>query len=248
MKHSSEKDWNSIESAWRKKMQEDRSPVPETLWGKLAERLDAEDKPKVFLFKAWPWAAVLALALAIGWQSFLPPIVEVAQSGQSSLKSSVLQSSAIQQRATSKPQSMEVKENPRTDISKTAIRKVESRQVDGKIVELGQPLQVKEEVVMQQNPPLVAQTSQEKAEEKQEAVWLKVEIDPLVQVSEQEKEATLAEIPRVKKRSLGQLIKKIKQVIKGNPGEWTEVKESFHLVAHKYVQTEETIKQKIQYQ
>ena len=45
MKHSSEKDWNSIESAWRKKMQEDRSPVPEALWGKLAERLDAEDKP-----------------------------------------------------------------------------------------------------------------------------------------------------------------------------------------------------------
>jgi hypothetical protein len=90
--------------------------------------------------------------------------------------------------------------------------------------------------------------SQDKGEEKEEAVWLKVEIDPVFQVSEQENEATLAEIPRVKKRSFGQLIKTIKQVIKGNPGEWSEVKENFHLVAHKYIQTEETIKQKIQYQ
>jgi hypothetical protein len=246
MKHASEKDWNSIESSWRKKMQEDRSPVPEALWGKLAERLDAEEKPKVFLFKAWPWAAVLVLALGIGWQWFLPSVGEVAQSGQSSPKSSLLQSSASQQLAISKPLYMEL--NEETEISRSATRKVLSRETDEKIVDLGQPIQAKEEVVMQQNTPLLANLSQDKGREKEEAVWLKVEIDPVVQVSEQENEATLAEIPRVKKRSFGQLIKKIKQVIKGNPGEWTEVKESFHLVAHKYIQTEETIKQKIQYQ
>lgn len=246
MKHASEKDWNSIESSWRKKMQEDRSPVPEALWGKLAERLDAEEKPKVFLFKAWPWAAVLVLALGIGWQWFLPSIGEVAQSGQSSPKSPLLQSSANQQLAISKPLSMEL--NEETEISRSATRKVLSRETDEKIVDLGQPIQAKEEVVMQQNTPLLANLSQDKGEEKEEAVWLKVEIDPVVQVSEQENEATLAEIPRVKKRSFGQLIKKIKQVIKGNPGEWSEVKENFHLVAHKYIQTEETIKQKIQYQ
>jgi hypothetical protein len=74
-----------------------------------------------------------------------------------------------------------------------------------------------------------------------------VEIDPIVRTSEEEKER-LAEVPEVKKRSLGQLLKKIKQVVKGNPGEWSEIKENFHLVAHKYVQTEETIKQKIQFQ
>jgi hypothetical protein len=246
MKQASEKDWNSIESSWRKKMQEDRSPVPEALWGKLAERLDAEEKPKVFLFKAWPWAAVLVLALGIGWQWFLPSIGEVAQSGQSSPKSPLLQSSANQQLAISKNPSMEL--NEETEISRSATRKVLSRETDKKIVDLGQPIQAKEEVVMQQNTPLLANLSQDKGEEKEEAVWLKVEIDPVVQVSEQENEATLAEIPRVKKRSFGQLIKKIKQVIKGNPGEWSEVKENFHLVAHKYIQTEETIKQKIQYQ
>jgi len=51
MKHSSEKDWNSIESTWRKKMQEDTSPVPEGMWENLSNRLDAEEKPNVFLSK-----------------------------------------------------------------------------------------------------------------------------------------------------------------------------------------------------
>jgi hypothetical protein len=60
--------------------------------------------------------------------------------------------------------------------------------------------------------------------------------------------SNMAENMAPKKRNLGQLLKKIKQVIKVNPGEWSEIKENFHLVANKYVQTEETIKQKIQFQ
>jgi hypothetical protein len=73
-----------------------------------------------------------------------------------------------------------------------------------------------------------------------------VKIDPILPVEEEG--PTLTENPIQKKRNFGQLLKKIKQVIKGDPGEWSEIKENFHLVANKYVQTEETIKQKIQFQ
>jgi hypothetical protein len=73
-----------------------------------------------------------------------------------------------------------------------------------------------------------------------------VKIDPVQPVDEER--STLTRNPTQKKRNLGQILKKIKQVIKGNPGEWSEIKENFHLVANKYVQTEETIKQKIQFQ
>jgi hypothetical protein len=110
---------------------------------------------------------------------------------------------------------------------------------------LYEPTFVKEEIV--QNPSVAANSTVEKVTEEEEALWLKVEIEPVVRTTEEEMER-VTEVTPVKKRSFGQLIKKIKQVIKGNPGEWSELKENFHLVANKYVQTEETIKQKFQIQ
>ena len=103
-----------------------------------------------------------------------------------------------------------------------------------------------ENTVVQQNPPSPSNLAEEKGAEKEEVIWVQVKIDPVLPVNEER--PTITENPVQKKRNLGQLLKKIKQVIKGNPGEWSEIKENFHLVANKYVQTEETIKQKIQFQ
>jgi hypothetical protein len=51
MKNPSDKDWKSMESEWREKIQEEISPVPEGLWEKVSLRLDAEEKSKVFFIK-----------------------------------------------------------------------------------------------------------------------------------------------------------------------------------------------------
>ena len=247
MKHSSEKDWNSIESTWRKKMQEDTSPVPEGMWEKVSDRLDAEEKPTVFLVKTWPWAAVLVIGLGLSYLWFLPKAQEITQVAHSSTKGIEVQTSSSQAQVRLEPVPNDVTENLRTNMSRAEISKVDNRQIKANIEELVAREPVKEEVAVQKNPVMPTNAVEINAPDKEEAVWIKVEIDPIVRTSEEEKEH-LAEVPEVKKRSLGQLLKKIKQVVKGNPGEWSEIKENFHLVAHKYVQTEETIKQKIQFQ
>ncbi len=246
MKHSSEKDWNSIESTWRKKMQEDTSQVPEGMWENLSNRLDAEEKPNVFFVKTWPWAAVLVIGLGISYLWFLPKAQEITQVAHSSTKVEV-QTSTSQAQLRSKFVPNDVTENLQTNRSRAEISKVDNRQIKANIVDLVALAPGKEEVAVQKNPVMPTSAVEINAPDKEEAVWIKVEIDPIVRTSEEEKEH-LAEVPEVKKRSLGQLLKKIKQVVKGNPGEWSEIKENFHLVAHKYVQTEETIKQKIQFQ
>jgi hypothetical protein len=105
---------------------------------------------------------------------------------------------------------------------------------------------MRENAIGQQNFTAPSNLVEEKGAEKEEVIWVQVKIDPVVPVDEER--PTVTENPIQKKRNLGQLLKKIKQVIKGNPGEWSEIKENFHLVANKYVQTEENIKQKIQFQ
>ncbi|MEN9363302.1 MAG: hypothetical protein RI903_610, partial [Bacteroidota bacterium] len=220
--------------------------VPEGMWENLSNRLDAEEKPNVFLVKTWPWAAVLVIGLGLSYLWFLPKAQEITQVAHSSTKVEV-QSSVSQVQASSKPVPNDVTENLRTNRSRAEISKVDNRQIKAKIEELVAREPVKEEVAVQKNPVMPTNAVEINAPDKEETVWIKVEIDPIVRTSEEEKER-LAEVPEVKKRSLGQLLKKIKQVVKGNPGEWSEIKENFHLVAHKYVQTEETIKQKIQFQ
>jgi len=247
MKHSSEKDWNSIESTWRKKMQEDTSPVPEGMWENLSNRLDAEEKPNVFFVKTWPWAAVLVIGLGLSYLWFLPKAQEITQVAHTSTKGIEVQSSVSQVQASSKPMPNDVTENLLTNRSKAEISKVDNRQIKANVEEFVALAPVKEEVAVQKNSAIPTNAVEINAPDKEETVWIKVEIDPIVRTAEEEKEH-LAEVPEVKKRSLGQLLKKIKQVVKGNPGEWSEIKENFHLVAHKYVQTEETIKQKIQFQ
>jgi hypothetical protein len=246
MKHSSEKDWNSIESTWRKKMQEDTSSVPEGMWENLSNRLDAEEKPNVFFVKTWPWAAVFVIGLGLSYLWFLPKAQEITQVAHTSTKVEV-QTSTSQAQLRSKSMPNDVTENLRTNMSRAEISKADNRQIKANIEELVSLEPVKEEVAVQKNPAIPTNAVEINAPDKEETVWIKVEIDPIVRTSEGEKEH-LAEVPEVKKRSLGQLLKKIKQVVKGNPGEWSEIKENFHLVAHKYVHTEETIKQKIQFQ
>jgi hypothetical protein len=104
----------------------------------------------------------------------------------------------------------------------------------------------RQHVVVQQSPPPPSNLAEEKRAEEEDVIWVQVKIDPVQPVDEER--PILTGNATQKKRNLGQFLKKIKQVIKGNPGEWSEIKENFHLVANKYVQTEESIKQKIQFQ
>ena len=239
MKNRSDKDWESIESEWRGRMHEENAPVSEGLWEKLSARLDAEEKPKVFLIKTWQWAAILAVAIGLGWQWFLPRKEEVA----SAIKVPIVPILNIQKERISKTMLTEKNEVTSIFIQKSDIKRVPILpKIEKPVIEAP----TTENMVVQQNPPSPSNLADEKGVEKEEVSWVQVKIDPVLPVNEER--PTITENPVQKKRNLGQLLKKIKQVIKGNPGEWSEIKENFHLVANKYVQTEETIKQKIQFQ
>ena len=239
MKNRSDKDWESIESEWRGRMHEENAPVSEGLWEKLSARLDAEEKPKVFFIKTWQWAAILAVAIGIGWQWFLPRKEEVA----STIKVPIAPILHIQKERISKTMLTEKNEVTSIFIQKSDIKRVPIlSKIEKPVIEAP----TRENTVVQQNPPSPSNLAEEKGAEKEEVIWVQVKIDPVLPVNEER--PTITENPVQKKRNLGQLLKKIKQVIKGNPGEWSEIKENFHLVANKYVQTEETIKQKIQFQ
>ena len=239
MKNRSDKDWESIESEWRGRMHEENAPVSEGLWEKLSARLDAEEKPKVFFIKTWQWAAILAVAIGIGWQWFLPRKEEVA----SAIKVPIVPILNIQKERISKTMLTEKNEVTSIFIQKSDIKRVPILpKIEKPVIEAP----TTENMVVQQNPPSPSNLADEKGVEKEEVIWVQVKIDPVLPVNEER--PTITENPVQKKRNLGQLLKKIKQVIKGNPGEWSEIKENFHLVANKYVQTEETIKQKIQFQ
>ena len=239
MKNRSDKDWESIESEWRGRMHEENAPVSEGLWEKLSARLDAEEKPKVFFIKTWQWAAILAVAIGIGWQWFLPRKEEVA----SVIKVPIAPILHIQKERISKTMLTE-----KNEVTSIFIQKSDKKRVPilSKIEKPVIEAPTRENTVVQQNPPSPSNLAEEKGAEKEEVIWVQVKIDPVLPVNEER--PTITENPVQKKRNLGQLLKKIKQVIKGNPGEWSEIKENFHLVANKYVQTEETIKQKIQFQ
>jgi hypothetical protein len=246
MKNPSNKGWESFESEWRTRMQEDTSPVSEGLWEKLSARLDAEEKPKVFFIKTWQWAAILAVAIGLGWQWFLPGKEEVALKTKSTIKAPSIPMLNIQKERISKIMPAEKNEVTSSIIQKSDKRSVSILPTIEKSVIEVPSLTTRENIVVQQNHPSPSNLAEEKRAEKEEVIWVQVKIDPVVPVDEER--PTLTENQIQKKRNLGQLLKKIKQVIKGDPGEWSEIKENFHLVANKYVQTEETIKQKIQFQ
>jgi hypothetical protein len=246
MKNPSDKDWKSMESEWREKIQEEISPVPEGLWEKLSARLDAEEKPKVFFIKTWQWAAILAVAIGIGGQWFLPRKEEVVQKSKSTMKAPSMPTLNIQKERISKIMPAEKNEVTSIIIQKSDKKRVSILpKIEKPVIEVPS-LPTRENIVVQQNPLSPPNLAEEKGAEKEEVIWVQVKIDPILPVDEER--PTLTENPIQKKRNFGQLLKKIKQVIKGNPGEWSEIKENFHLVANKYVQTEETIKQKIQFQ
>ena len=243
MKNPSNRDWKSMESEWKEKMQEATSPVSEGLWEKLSARLDAEEKPKVFSIKTWRWAAVFILAVGLSWIWFLPNKDQVAQHAKTTLEVPHLSTSQIQHKN-------KLKSIPTEKIKVTSIiTQSQQKEKISLVPKIEKPeivVPTIQHVIVQQSPPSPSILAEEKGAEKEEVIWVQVKIDPLLPADEDR--PTLTGRPTENKRNLGQLLKKIKQVIKGNPGEWSEIKENFHLVANKYVQTEETIKQKIQFQ
>lgn len=240
MKNPSDKDWKSMESEWREKIQEEISPVPERLWEKISLQLDEEQKPKVFFIKTWQWVAILAVAIGLGWQWLLPRKEEVAQKSKSTMKAPILTALQIQKEHTSKSIPTE-----KIKVTSVIIHSPEKESVSLEPkTEIDEP--TRQHVVVQQSPPPPSNLAEEKRAEEEDVIWVQVKIDPVQPVDEER--PILTGNATQKKRNLGQFLKKIKQVIKGNPGEWSEIKENFHLVANKYVQTEESIKQKIQFQ
>ena len=246
MKNPSNKGWESFESEWRARMQEETSPVSEGLWEKLSARLDTEEKPKVFFIKTWQWVAILAMVIGLGWQWFMPRKEEVALRAKSAIKAPSVSTLTIQKVRISKAIPAEKNEVTSIITQKSDKKRVRILPTIEKSVIEALSAPTKENAVVQQNSPSPSNLAEEKGAEKEEVIWVQVKIDPVLPVDEER--PTLTENQIQKKRNFGQLLKKIKQVIKGDPGEWSEIKENFHLVANKYVQTEETIKQKIHFQ
>ena len=146
MKNRSDKDWESIESEWRGRMHEENAPVSEGLWEKLSARLDAEEKPKVFFIKTWQWAAILAVAIGIGWQWFLRRKEEVA----STIKVPIAPILNIQKERISKTMLTEKNEVTSIFIQKSDIKRVPILpKIEKPVIEAP----TTENMVVQQNPP-----------------------------------------------------------------------------------------------
>jgi len=137
------------------------------------------------------------IGLGLGYLWFLPKAQEITQVAHSSTKGIEVQTSSSQAQVRSEPVPNDVTENLRTNMSRAEISKVDNRQIKANIEELVAREPVKEEVAVQRNPAMPTNAVEINAPDKEEAVWIKVEIDPIVRTSEEEKER-LAEVPEVK--------------------------------------------------
>jgi hypothetical protein len=230
MKDEHKNTWEQIDARWRAQLGEKVEPAPEFNWKQLD---DVTARPVVPLWRKvslspWSWAAVLALSIGLNWQSVEtePTVLPVLASE----KNVVI--------APTEP---------------LLVSQVEKQGIPNRHV----AVEIKPDTPQQNPVPEIevaksVELPQETKSEEEEAIFVRVDIDPI-----EEKSVTpvteVTEKPIKRKRNLIRQL--IRQVIVGEPGGWREIANSndklsdgIHQVANTVIRTEQSVKQTLQIQ
>jgi hypothetical protein len=228
MKDEHKNTWEQVDAQWRAQLGKKEEPAPEFNWKQLD---DVTTRPVIPLWRKvslspWSWAAMLALSIGLNWQSVEtePTVLPVLASE----KNVVI--------APAEPQLV-------SQVEKQVI----PNRHDAVEIKLDAPQQ---NLVPEIEVAKSVELPQETKIEENEAVFVRVDIDPI-----EEKNLTpvteVAEKPVKRKRNL--ISQLIRQVIVGEPGGWREITNSndklndgIHLVANTVIRTEQSVKQTLQ--
>ena len=228
MKDEYKNTWEQVDAQWRAQLRKKEEPAPEFNWKQLD---DVTTRPVIPLWRKvslspWSWAAMLALSIGLNWQS-----VET--------EPTVLPVLAAEKNVTIAP----------TD--PLLVSQVKKQGIPNGHV----AVEMKPEAPQQNPVPEIevaksVELPQVTKSEEEEAVFVRVDIDPI-----EEKSFTpvteVAEKPIKRKRNL--ISQLIRQVLVGEPGGWREITNSndklsdgIHLVANTVIRTEQSVKQTLQ--
>jgi PP-loop superfamily ATP-utilizing enzyme len=255
MKDPNKNSWEKLDAHWKEKLQE-KSDAPNLhIWEQLENRLDEHSlekrkKNKIVFLKFASWAAFLAIALGFIWvklqtsptQTISQAVPKIIQKEKIIVEKKSLQKEAYQI----------------TDRIKALVKNdvASPNQIKKRIKEVIIPkaIEKQEEMVIVGTDMSVLKEPKLQAPEKQEEqaeIWVKVAIDP-IQNTQKADQTLLTEekaLPIKKKKSLGQMIRQLKNLMDGeavNDNNPNTIQEGIHQVANKYYQTEEKFKQTFQ--
>ncbi|MHA8067165.1 hypothetical protein V7S76_10845 [Aquirufa sp. ROCK2-A2] len=259
--------------------EEPNQAVWEQLNAKLAangQKTTNQNKTKNRLY--WPWAAIFVFALGIWWAvpsgwSFKEKEVianvknveklEARKEGREVRKENREErKEEREERKEKREERKEEREVGKERLEGQTITVVEGRQnLKSRYRKMKTTLQqhVVEKQTKQDVVALIENTSEQKAGEKVEKpetsneVWVKIDINPLQkeQIKEQELVQNASIQPLKKKKSFGQLVRQVRNLLKGESVEGNNANsldEGIHQVANTYYRTEEKIKQTFQIQ
>jgi hypothetical protein len=254
MKEHNKDSWEKLEAHWKHKIEENSDSPNPNLWKQLENRLDEQTqekkKNKIVFLKFGSWAAFLAIALGFIWvrlqtsptQTISQVVPKIIQTEKITVEKKSLQKETFQ-----------IKEGIKA-WDKNGVASPNQIKKRSKEVIIPKTIEKQEEMVIAgidisvlKEPKLQAPDKQEEQAE----IWVKVAIDP-IQNAQKADQTLLTEektLPIKKKKSLGQMIRQLKNLMDGeavNDNNPNTIQEGIHQVANKYYQTEEKFKQTFQ--
>ncbi len=228
MKDEHKNTWEQVDAQWRAQLGKKEEPAPEFNWKQLD---DVTTRPVIPLWRKvslspWSWAAMLALSIGLNWQS-------------------------VETEPTALPVLASEKNVVIAPTEPMLVSQVEKQGIPNRHV----AVEIKPEAPQQNPVPEVevaksVDLPQETKSEEEEAVFVRVDIDP-IETKSFTPVTEVAEKPVKRKRNLIRQL--IRQVIVGEPGGWREITNSndklsdgIHLVANTVIRTEQSVKQTLQ--
>ncbi len=228
MKDEHKNTWEQVDAQWRAQLGKKEEPAPEFNWKQLD---NVTTRPVIPLWRKvslspWSWAAMLALSIGLNWQS-----VET--------EPTVLPVLAAEKNVVIAP------------TEPMLVSQVEKQGIpNGHFAVKIKPEAPQQNPVPEIEVAKAVELPQVTKSEDEEAVFVRVDIDPI-----EEKSLTpvteVAEKPVKRKRNL--ISQLIRQVLVGEPGGWREITNSndklndgIHLVANTVIRTEQSVKQTLQ--
>jgi hypothetical protein len=254
MKEHNKDSWEKLEAHWKHKIEENSDSPNPNLWKQLENRLDEQTqekkKNKIVFLKFGSWAAFLAIALGFIWvrlqtsptQTISQVVPKIIQTEKITVGKKSLQKEVFQ-----------IKDEKKA-LVKNDIASRNQINTRNKEVIIPKTIEKQEEMVIVGTDMSEVKEPKLQVPEKQEEqaeIWVKVAIDP-IQNAQKANQTLLTEekaLPIKKKKSLVQMIRKLKNLMDGeavDDNNSNTIQEGIHQVANKYYQTEEKFKQTFQ--
>jgi hypothetical protein len=254
MKEQNKDSWEKLEAHWKQKIEENSDSPNPNLWKQLENRLDEQTqekkKNKIVFLKFGSWAAFLAIALGFIWVKLqTSPTQTISQVAPKIIQTEKI---TVEKKSLQK-ETFQIKEGIKAWV-KNDVATLDQIKKRSKEVIIPKTIEKQEEMVIVETDMSVLKEPKLQAPDKQEEqaeIWVKVAIDP-IQNAQKVDQTLLTEektLPIKKKKSLGQMIRQLKNLMDGeavNDNNPNTIQEGIHQVANKYYQTEEKFKQTFQ--